>query len=244
MKKKAVKKAKRSKKAKSKRQGGRDENLSIYAYVEERGKQIAGEVASLINNATSEKGGLVFVHGPVYSGKTIVGIYLSGCLDKEQKVVLAQPKVDRADVIDGFLYTRKSLKAKAISFSSQKEIEDLFDNSDVVVVDEIGFMPYELQSFFLKEVDDFIEQGGWFVGLSLLYSSQRTEFLLPAMLRNRALRAYRLTATCQKCGRRGADREQRLVDGKPAVASSPELEPPSERIVYEARCRDCHVLYS
>ena len=236
-------KTKKPSKPKHKRQV-RKKEIPLYAYVEERAERIAREIGVLIAKSPVDKGGVIFIHGPVCSGKTIVGCVIDKYVNGKRRFVRAQPKLDRPDYLDGYFYSRRGIKCAAESFSTVRELEDLFDEHDVVVVDAVQFVPYKLQSLFLKEVDEFVERGGWFVCLALLLTSQQTEFLLPSSIRQRAVKVYSLTATCQKCGRRGAAHNQRLVDGKPSAVSDPELVPPSDNVVYEARCKDCLVVFS
>ena len=231
------------KKPKYKRQV-RKKEMPLYAYVEERAKRIAREIASHIRESTLDEGGIIFVHGPHYSGKTSVGCGLDESIDPLRRFVRGQPRADdRSDVLEGFFYKRKDgSKCPAISFSTKREIEQLFDEHEIVVMDYVQFIPYELQSFFLRELDDFVERGGWFIALGLLFNSLRNEFLLSFVIRQKAVKEYKLTTTCQQCGRRNATLTQRLVDGRPPNFEDPELVPPSDKVVYEPRCEDCHVV--
>jgi thymidine kinase len=217
----------------------------LYGYVLDQTNAVSAEIVDRVLKSPLDVGGSFFVYGPVNSGKSIIACTLLDVLSKaksnERKVVCAQPNVQRSDIIDGTIFSRGGLTCSAVSFKSKADIESLFHDYGVVIVDEVQFIPYEMQSFFLKEVSQFVERGGWFIGLSLRFTSVRTEFLLPAVLFDRVNKTFSLTATCLMCGRRGAEWNQRLIDGKSADYQDPELEPPSGRITYEPRCKDCIV---
>lgn len=218
-------------------------NKDIYGYVDKTAKSTAKKISEKINSAQADEGGLVFIDGPVCSGKTLVGMHLIEALSgSERKVVAIQPKVDRPDVPEGKLFSRSGYEVKAISYNSKKEVEKIFHDYDVVIIDEVQFTPATLQSYLLKEIRLFTARGGWVVALALLYTSLGTEFLISTVLKEEASMIFELKATCQMCGRRNARLDQRLVNNKPAPASSPDLMPPSEKVAYEPRCADCYVV--
>lgn len=219
----------------------RDKNL--FGYVDENAQSTAKEISFLIDNAEADKGGIILVTGPQSSGKSLVGMYLMEyCHDHRHTVVAAQPKVDRTDVPTGKLFSRSGFEVSALSFQTKKDIEKLFHNYDVVVLDEIQFTPATLQSFLLKEMKLFRDRGGWVVVLALLYTSLGTEFLISSVLKDEASVTFTLRSTCQMCGRRIAKYNQRLIGGKPASQTAPDLMPPSKDVEYEPRCEDCYVV--
>lgn len=230
-------------KPKTKKQVKKEEQ-HLYDYVEKRTEQSAKQAAELINASFSNKGGIIFIEGPKSSGKTLMALKLARLIDKKRRLVLAQPKLDRPDIVNGYFYSRNGLRRKAVSFSTQKDLQEIFDEHDVVLVDEVMFIPYAMQGYFLAEVASFVERGGWFVGMGLLWVGQKTEFMISSLLLQRADKVYRLTATCQKCGRRNAVIGQRLVDGKPPSLGDPEILPPGKGVSYEPRCFGCFVVYS
>lgn len=222
----------------------RNKTTPLYSYVDERAERIAKEIADLVGEVSLDQGGVVFVYGTRYGGKTLMAIKLSKLFKGKTKLACAVPDVKRSDLKQGYLYSKSGLKIPAQSIGSVGEVEELFDNHEVVIFDSVQFIAYDMQSHFLKEVDEFVERGGWFIGIGLLYTSQRTEFLISALIRHRATREFHVQSTCEKCGRRKADYQQRLVDGKPPSVGDPEILPPSDRVVYEARCEECHVVYN
>jgi len=180
----------------------------------------------------------------VFPGFSLLcNISMQGKLLKDKGIAVGcgQPKVDRSDVLDGLFYSRSGLKSQVMSFGSKRDIDQLFTKYDVVIIDEIHFVPYELQIYFLRELMRFVDRGGVFVGVGIVYTAQGGEFLLPAILKERAKITYELTATCQKCGRRGARWDQRLVNGVPSDFEDPDYLAPSDKVTYEPRCDDCHV---
>jgi len=220
------------------------EELELYSYVTDKAENVADEIVDMIKMATkSGDGGMVFVYGPQNSGKTLVACLVSDLLVTNSLVVTPiQPNVDRPDVPKDRYYSRSGVDLKVRSYSDKGDLEKLFTKSDVVIIDEVQFTQPELQSYFLKMVLDFVERGGWVVNVGVLYTSQASEFLLSAVLKDRAVKSFGLTATCQKCGVRGATLNQRLVNGIPTTADDPELIAPSATVSYEPRCVDCHVI--
>ena len=77
------------------------------------------------------------------------------------------------------------------------------------------------------------------MGLGVLHSARNTEFLLTALLLERADKVYTLLANCQRCGKPNAEISQRLIDGKEVGSGTPEIMPPSSHVSYEPRCWEC-----
>lgn len=220
------------------------EELELYSYVADRAYGIAQEIAQHIRSSSEEEeGGIFFVYGPVNAGKSLVVVDVMDELEKNGlKVASAQPNVDRPDVPLNLIYSRAGVERPSFSFKTKAEIERLFHENDVVVVDEVNFIHHELQIYFLAEVMRFVERGGWLVAVGMLYTSQRGEFLLSAVLKERAVKSWQVTATCQKCGNLGAHLNQRLVGGRPTESEDPDLLAPSDKVVYEPRCSECHII--
>ncbi len=218
------------------------DELSLYSYVMDRAEEVSSAISNTISKAKVYDGGIVFVYGAQNSGKTIVACSLLDELSKDGLVVIpTQPNVSRPDVPKNKFYSRTGVVRKVRSFSDKNDIRSIFHKSDVVIIDEIHFVPFEIQSYLLKEIMAFVERGGWVVCIGVLLTSQGGEFLLPAVLKDRAVMVCEMTSTCQKCGNRGARFNQRLVGGRPTSSDDPELLVPSERVVYEPRCSDCYV---
>ena len=219
------------------------EELELYSYVQDNALRVANEIAQGVLASPVDKGGIVLVYGVQNSGKTIVACKLLDLLAEHgRKVIASQPGVNRPDVPKGKYYSRSGVEKRVVSFDSKTDIVKMFNQADVVIVDEIQFVPYELQVAFLKEVTSFVERGGWLLAIGVVMTAQGGEFLLPAILKERSVKTYELTATCQKCGRKGARLNQRLINGIPTVSEDPELIAPSDKVVYEPRCSDCVVV--
>lgn len=218
-------------------------DAKLYGYIPEKAKDVANKIYIIINKSEVDQGGIILVVGPQSSGKSLVGMELIEKLDGENLIVAAaQPKVDRPDVPEGKLFSRVGYEIPAVSFQTKKEIEKIFHKNDVVVIDEIQFVPTALQSFLLKEMRMFRDRGGWVIALGLLYTSLGTEFLISSVLKDETTATFQLKSTCQMCGRRNAIYNQRLVKGKPAANTAPDLMPPSSEVIYEPRCQDCYVV--
>ncbi|GAB4026935.1 MAG: thymidine kinase [Candidatus Microgenomates bacterium] len=220
------------------------EELELYSYVDENASLVVDEMAELISSGLQTgDGGLLFAYGPVYSGKTLAACMVIDRLHrKDLRVMAIQPEVGRPDVPTDKYFSRSGVEKKVESVSDKKKISKIFDKSDVVIIDEIQFFPSEVQSFLLKVIQDYVDRGGWVVAMGMLYTSQRSEFLLSAVLKDRCFKSYALTATCLKCGKRGAMYNQRIVKGLPTTIEDPELISPSEEVIYEPRCSKCHVI--
>jgi len=213
----------------------------IYGFVLENAKEMAFNIYSRIKKSPVDKGGIFMVVGPLSSGKSIVALEFDH-LNKNKKMVLIQPKVDREDVPEGRIYSRSGQEIRAFSFERKSEIEKVFHEYDIVVCDEVQFIPEEVRGFFLKELTAFMERGGWFVGLAVDFNSQGEEFIFPALLKERSVKVCEMVALCQMCGKRAGVIGQRLINGKPTSVNEPELMEPSDVVTYEPRCKDCFVV--
>jgi len=221
-----------------------DKELALYEYITQEVEATAQDIYRRIMENDVDEGELIFVDGPVYSGKSILACSLISKLEKNnlgREFTAAQPDVDRPDVSKGEIYSRNGMTCPALAVGTKREIEDMFHRFSIVIFDEVHFIPYEFQSFFLKEAEQFVERGGWLINLGLIYTSHQTEFLLASILQSRSNHTYHLIATCQMCGRKGASRNQRLINGRAASNKEPDLQPPSEKVTYEPRCEDCLV---
>lgn len=220
------------------------DELELYSYVNDNAETVVDEIADLIKvGMKTGDGGLLFVYGPVYSGKTLTACLLVDRLEhNDLNIAAIQPEVGRPDVPTDKYFSRSGVEKKVESVNNKKEILKIFDKHDVVIIDEVQFFPSELQTYLLKVILDFVDRGGWVVAMGMLYTSQRGEFLLSAVLKDRAFKSFSLTSTCLKCGKKGAVYNQRTVGGLPTSTDDPELLPPSVTVAYEPRCKDCHVI--
>ncbi|PIW08035.1 hypothetical protein COW38_01620 [Candidatus Collierbacteria bacterium CG17_big_fil_post_rev_8_21_14_2_50_45_7] len=220
------------------------EELELFSYITDKAENVASEIVEMVRlGVGTGDGGMIFVYGPQNSGKTLVACLVSERLLSHKLIVTPiQPDVDRSDVPKNRYYSRSGVDLIVKSFSTKEDLGKLFVKSDVVIVDEVQFTDPDLQSYFLKLVLDFVERGGWVISVGVLFTSQASEFLLSAVLKDRAKKVFSLTATCQKCGVRGATLNQRIIRGVPTSSDDPELLAPSNEVSYEPRCIDCHVI--
>jgi thymidine kinase len=224
------------------------ENIEgIYAGVSQRSEAVAKELYRMIYDAPLDDGKIFMVVGPERSGKSVVAINLDILVDDQgliggRRIAFAQPLVDRLDVPRNKIFSRIGKEIVARSFGTKTDIESLFHENEVVVVDEIHFIPADLQSYFLQEAMLFVERGGILVGLGLDYTSQGGEFVFTALLKSRAKKIFRLSSLCQMCGGKADKYCQRLIDGVPASIDTPALLSPSLDVTYEPRCDNCFVI--
>lgn len=224
-----------------------NDERELFSYIDKRASEVANEINEKISKSTLDNGGLYFIDGPVNSGKSIVACNLYDLFNEKnrnpsRKCICSQPFVNRPDVIEGAIYSRNGVTRPALSFKNKEDIETMFHDNSVVIVDEVQFIPYDMQVFFNYELINFISRGGWAIIISLHYTSQKMEFILPALLYSRADFTYQLSATCQMCGNKGAVWNQRLIDGKAARQYAPDLQPPNHNIIYEPRCDNCLII--
>ncbi len=220
------------------------DELELYAYVSAKAEEMVDEIADMVKvGLKTGDGGLLFVYGPVYSGKTLAACLLVDRLEhKNINLAAIQPEVQRPDVPTDKYFSRSGIEKKVESVTDKKDILKVFDKHDVVIIDEVQFFPPEIQSFLLKVISDYVERGGWVIAMGMLYTSQASEFLMSAVLKDRSFKSFPLIATCLKCGKNTAVFNQRTVKGLPTSSEDPELIAPSETVTYEPRCVDCHVI--
>ncbi len=208
--------------------------------------KLATKLCRRIKMVPREHGYVWMVVGSSCSGKSLTIIRLKKLLMESERMVgpyvFCQPKVDRADLIDGVIRSRNKERIDAVSFSSKPEIEKVFHDNDVVVVDEIQLVSPLLQSFFLKELGLFVERGGIFVGVGLDFNSLGGEFIFSALLKSRSDKVHHLYSLCSMCGKPADRFDQRLINGIPARVDMPDFVGPTDSVTYEPRCADCLII--
>jgi thymidine kinase len=125
----------------------------------------------------------------------------------------------------------------AVPVTSVDELVDLIDpDATVVALDEVQFYSGDVIGLCEGLADR---------GVRVIISGLDTDFRgepfgpVPELMA-RAERVDKLRAICVVCGR-PASRTQRLIDGRPAPYDGPVVLVGASE-VYEARCRDCHVV--
>jgi len=219
------------------------ELAELYGFIKAESKRVAKEIADDFLQAKASRGKLIFVQGPLFSGKSSVILYLAKLLASRPGLVIAQPKLDRPDMMNDFIQSWDGEKTRATSYT-HAAIPQLTSQAKLLVLDEVMFTPYGSQSLLLKEIEMFVERGGWVVTIGLLYNGFGGRFLMSEVLVSRADTLYTLYSVCQKCGNKRASIGQRFVNGKPASITDSELMPPSDEVWYEPRCQDCFIAFS
>jgi thymidine kinase len=220
------------------------ELTGIYSFVGKNVEKTSDEIYQTIQTSPLDQGFITVVFGPCCSGKSQVAINLFQSLSQKTKrsPILTQPSADRTDTPENTVFSRSGITIDATSFHTKQDIERIFHDHDIVIMDEIQFIPAELQSSLLREIKLFNDRGGIFIGMGLEYNSQAAEFVLPALLKHRAKYVYNLIALCNMCGQRAKHFNQRLINGTPASVDTPDLLQPSDIVTYEPRCSDCLVI--
>ena len=150
-------------------------------------------------------------------------------------VVLIKPEVDTR-VAEARVVSRSGAEHGAVSVGSSSEIEGMIGSADIVAIEEGQFWDDGL-----PEVVTRLADAGKQVLVTGLDQDYRGDPFGP-MPRLMALadQVTKLTAICVVCGE-PATRTQRLIDGQPAPADSPQIMVGGmgdEK--YEARCRLHH----
>lgn len=186
------------------------------------------EILSLITSEPVE--GVLFVTGPLMSGKSLVAINVTRQLQEQGLLVaIGQPAVERSDVVMRELASQTGGHLPAIPIHSAAQIRGLFAGAHAVVVDEIQFLPLQLQHALRRALAEFSD---WSVITGLEYTSLHTELPICAWLKQRATAVFCLTATCVVCGRPTARYSQRLIDGHRAGSDTLLVLPPSANVRY------------
>jgi thymidine kinase len=212
-------------------------------FIYQQSKSLADELL-VICAGNHEKGSLEFVFGPCFSGKTLAAILLGRALHANDfPFTAAQPAVHRpGDVFEGYIQSRNGETLPATSFSTEQEIDRLFIEKKIVIINEFQFTPEELQEKLFCASMDFISQGGVIIMAGLYYSSLRTVFPFSRRIMQSAVASYELKAICEVCGEQNAIFSQRLINGEPASASTPLFLSVSDRVSYAPRCKKCHII--
>ncbi len=222
------------------------QNQNIYAFVEEKATTLSDLLLQKINKPARDRGYFFFIVGSSCSGKSLTLIKLHHLLASPKLApkhsVFCQPLVDRKDLLKDHIRSRTRETIPAVSFSTKPEIEKIFHDYDLVIVDEVQLTPYHLQSFFLRELHLFLDRGGIFICAGLDYNSLGGEFVFSALLKTRAHKVHHLHSLCSMCGKPADRFDQRLINGIPASVDMPDFAGPTDSITYEPRCSDCLII--
>lgn len=131
-------------------------------------------------------------------------------------------------------HSNRTRNATVVPASSPSEIHEHVSNADVVGIDEANFFDTNLVNIVSDLADDSTRV--IVCGTDQTFRGEPFTPLPQLMAISDDL--TKLQAVCSVCGKQ-ATRNQRLIDGTPAPASSPTVQVGGEES-YEARCRHCH----
>jgi Thymidine kinase len=130
----------------------------------------------------------------------------------------------------------RAREAVIIEEGEEEQIYEMGKDLAVVGIDEANFFTENVIDVVTRLADN-----GCRVIVCGIGQTFNTEPFTPvAELMVSADDLTQLHAVCTQCGKQ-ATRNQRLIDGEPAPASSPTIKVGGED-VYEARCRHCHIV--
>src|SRR5918997_1035078 len=180
-------------------------------------------------------GSLTVITGSMFSGKTEELIRRARrALYARRRVQVFKHALDtRSEVTE--IRSHNGVPHEAIAVSTSEELlERVEESTDVVAVEEAQFFDGGIVDACRRLADS-----GYDVISTGLDMDFRGEPFgpMPALMAE-ADEVVKLRAICARCGR-DASRSQRLIDGRPAIASAPIILVGAEES-YEARCRHCH----
>jgi thymidine kinase len=180
-------------------------------------------------------GSLTVITGSMFSGKTEELIRRARrALYARRSVQVFKHALDtRSEVTEIRSHNGVPHEAMAVS-ASEELLRKVEATTDVVAVEEAQFFDEGI-----VEACRSLADSGYDVISTGLDMDFRGEPFgpMPALMAE-ADEVVKLRAICARCGR-DASRSQRLIDGRPAIASAPIILVGAEES-YEARCRHCH----
>ena len=191
-----------------------------------------------------KKGTLEVITGCMSSGKSERLIWT---LKREKiarkEVVVFKPGVDTRS-LGSEISSRDGKSLEAVTVNAPGEIvSHIRDDHHVVGIDEVQFFDADEDTriALLEVIDALVEQGKRVVVSGLNQDFGGEPFLLVALLLAKADTINHVKAVCVRCGSLEATMSQRLINGEPASWDAPRIAVGGEDL-YEARCRDCHVV--
>lgn len=196
------------------------------------------------------KGKLEVITGCMFSGKTIE---LQRRLERveiaKRKYALFKPFIDtrgtpdrvKAHVFGGNLGREMPATRLPDDVDTYADLARMYEAGDLDSCEVVGF---DEGNFFASGIvnlcTELVDHGKRVVVAGLDLNFRAKPFGAMPLLLALADHVTKLSAVCMQCGK-DATRSQRLIDGVPAPASSPEI------LVggldsYQARCKDCFVL--
>ena len=185
--------------------------------------------------STQRTGSLTVITGSMFSGKTeeLIRRARRALYARRSVQVFKQALDTRSEVTE--IRSHNGVPHEAIAVSTSEELlEKVEETTDLVAVEEAQFFDEGIVEACRRLADS-----GYDVISTGLDMDFRGEPFgpMPALMAE-ADEVVKLRAICARCGR-DASRSQRLIDGRPAIASAPIILVGAEES-YEARCRHCH----
>lgn len=190
-------------------------------------------------NQTSKRGNLTIITGPMFAGKTEELLRQIHCAQYAQKKVL----IFKSSLDNRYSATEITShlndKIAAITINKSKEIDEYLkknSRTEYIFIDELHFFDQRI----VKTLNKLAKEGYSVVAAGLDQDFRGKPFENTALLLALAEKIIKLASICRVCYRE-ASMTQRLINGRPVLASDPVILVGGGEI-YEARCRACHVV--
>lgn len=183
------------------------------------------------------RGRIELICGSMFSGKTEELIRrLRRAVIAKQEVQAFKPAIDQRYHVEK-VTSHNGLHFEALPVARAKDILEMLDPATTVVaIDEVQFF----DDGVIEVCERLAHEGKRVICAGLDTDFRGIPFgPLPALMA-RAEEVDKLHAICVICGEE-ASRTQRLIEGKPAAFDDPVVLVGAAE-VYEARCRQCHVV--
>lgn len=182
-------------------------------------------------------GSVEMICGSMFSGKTEEMIRrLRRAVIAKQKVQVFKPVIDNRYHIEK-VTSHAGVDFEAVPIDSSAEIvSSLLPHTTVVGIDEAQFF----DDGIIQVIDQLANNGIRVIVTGLDMDFRGEPFGCIPILMAKADQVDKLHAICMVCGET-AGRTQRLVDGKPAHYHDPIVIVGASEM-YEARCRDHHIV--
>lgn len=199
---------------------------------------------ALSTPSKSSRGNLYVIVGPMACGKTEELMRIVRILRLNFKVLVCKHSLDTRS--ENLLKSRGRPDEiiEAYPISDPQQILDLYKNEpfDYLAFDEIQFASPEM----ISVIQQLLANGIHVIvsGLDMDFKREPFGYCMPYLL-STAYNITKLKAVCTVCGSWDASYTQRLIDGQPARKDDPLIlidDGKTHNVVYEPRCRACHVL--
>lgn len=192
-------------------------------------------------NSTDPRGRIEVITGCMFASKTEELIHRANRAKIADKHIKGfKPKIDDRYTEDT-ICSHTGIEFEAIPLENTSEgmkklRNNVYDDTDVVIIDEANFFTEELVEVVQELADDNCR-----VIISGLDQTFRGEPFepLPSLLAI-ADNIEKRNAVCERCGN-PATKTQRLINGEPAPYDSPTIDVGGDE-KYEPRCRHCHMV--